>query len=78
MKEKELSFEKALERLEKIVEELENGELALDDSLKRYEEGVRLAQVCQKKLDKAKSRIELLMKKDDASFTTKDFDEAES
>lgn len=75
MKEKELSFEKALERLEKIVEELENGELALDDSLKRYEEGVRLAKDCQKKLDKAKAKIELLMKKDDGSFITQDFDQ---
>lgn len=74
---KEISFEKALEKLEKIVEELETGDLALDDSIKKYEEGIKLAQACQKKLDKAKEKIETLVKKDDGTFQKKPFEEIE-
>lgn len=71
---KDISFEKALEKLEKTVDELESGDLALDSSLKKYEEGIKLARMCQEKLDKAKKRIETLMKKDDGSFSTELFD----
>lgn len=52
----EQSFEKALERLEKIVSELESGELSLDEALKRYEEGIRLVQACSKKLETAQKK----------------------
>jgi len=45
---KNLKFEKGLEDLEKIVQDLESGELALEDALKRYEKGVQLSQVLQK------------------------------
>ncbi len=76
MKEKEASFEKALEKLEKTVDALEAGELSLDDSLKKYEEGVKLARTCQEKLEKAKKRIETLVKDDD-KFSTELFDEKE-
>jgi exodeoxyribonuclease VII small subunit len=72
---KEISFEKALEKLEKIVEELETGDLSLDTSLKKYEEGIKLAGACQKKLDKAKEKIELLMKKDSGRFVKESFEE---
>jgi len=68
-----MSFEKALEKLEEIVEILENGELSLEDSLKTYEEGVTLANTCQEKLEKAKQKIETLTKKKDGSFETKPF-----
>ena len=73
-KPKELNFEKALEKLEKIVKELEEGELALEDSLKKYEEGVGLTVFCQEKLDKAKQRIEVLMKDKKGKFIKKDFE----
>ncbi len=56
------SFEKDLERLEKIVEALEQGELSLDESLKRFEEGIRLAKRCEKALTDAEKRIEILLK----------------
>lgn len=53
----EMKFEKALERLEKIVEELEKEELSLEDSLKKYEEGIKLIQICSKKLDQTKTQL---------------------
>ncbi|MCK5451414.1 MAG: exodeoxyribonuclease VII small subunit [Candidatus Omnitrophica bacterium] len=72
---KETSFEKTVEKLEQIIEELENGELSLDVSLKKYEEGVKLARNCRKKLDEAKKKIDVLIKKDDDLFEEKIFDE---
>ena len=58
--ENEIKFEKALSELEKIVEQLESGELALDEALKRYEEGVKLSRICTKKLTEAEKKIEVL------------------
>jgi len=71
----EQSFEKSLERLEKIVSELENGELSLDEALKRYEEGIKLVQVCSKKLDTAQKKVELLTKTPQGKFQLKPFEE---
>ncbi|PIQ86445.1 MAG: exodeoxyribonuclease VII small subunit [Candidatus Omnitrophica bacterium CG11_big_fil_rev_8_21_14_0_20_45_26] len=56
----EIKFEKAVANLEKIVEELESGELDLDQALKRYEEGVKLSRACTKKLAEAEKKIEIL------------------
>ncbi|MFH1878232.1 MAG: exodeoxyribonuclease VII small subunit [Candidatus Omnitrophota bacterium] len=70
----EISFEKALEKLETIVEELETGDLTLDVSLKKYEEGIVLARKCHEKLDKAKAKVELLIKKEGKGFDTETFD----
>lgn len=72
---KEVSFEKALEKLEKIVSELEDGDMALDSSLKKYEEGVKLARMCQEKLDKARKKIETLVKKENGTFGLEPFSE---
>jgi len=58
----ELKFEKALERLEKIVEELESGNIPLEEALKKYEEGVRLSRACSEKLTQAEKKIEVLTK----------------
>ena len=76
----EIKFEKALERLEKIVDDLETGNIALDDALKKYEEGVKLSRACQQKLLQAEKKIELLSKNLDGSvkkvpFDAEDFDE---
>lgn len=60
--EPELKFEKALERLEKIVEDLESGTLTLEEALKRYEEGVKLSRLCTQKLAQAENKIEVLTK----------------
>lgn len=74
----EVSFEKALERLEKIVEALEAGELALEEALKRYEEGVKLVRICQDRLSKVEKRIEVLRKNLDGSLEAVPFEEERS
>jgi exodeoxyribonuclease VII small subunit len=56
------TFEAALSRLEQIVQRLEKGELALEESLVLYEEGVRLSRVCHGKLEEAEGKIEILLK----------------
>lgn len=58
----EIKFEAALERLEDIVSKLEEGSLSLDEALKSYEEGVKLARVCTKQLNEAEKKIEILTK----------------
>ena len=61
--EKDASFEKSLERLETIVEEMESGKLGLDDLLLRFEEGQGLLKTCNRKLNEVERRIEVLIKK---------------
>ncbi len=70
----EIKFEKAMERLEKIVEDLEAGNLSLDEALKRYEEGIRLSRTCQKKLGEAEKKIEILTRSLDGSLKREPFD----
>ena len=55
-------FEDALKQLEDIVARLEKGELALEDSLRLYEQGIGLARLCHAKLEEAEGRIEVLIK----------------
>jgi exodeoxyribonuclease VII small subunit len=57
---RDLSFEEAMERLEKIVEEMESSKLPLEELIVRYEEGIRLIGVCNQRLAAAESRIETL------------------
>ncbi len=63
MKEKQ-EFEDDIKRLQKIVEELASGKLTLGESLKKYEEGIKLAQSCSATLNEAERKVESLMKKD--------------
>ncbi len=56
------SFEVALERLQVSVKKLESGELSLEDSLKQFEEGVKLTRICQEYLKAAEQKIEVLAK----------------
>ncbi len=63
--EKEMKFEKALERLEEIVQTLEKGDMPLEDSLKVFEEGIKLSHLCMAKLDEAEKRVEILVKDKD-------------
>ncbi len=56
----EIKFEKAMKRLEHIVEELEKGELDIDKSLEIFEEGIKMSRVCAKKLSEAEAKIEKL------------------
>ena len=57
-------FEDCLDRLEKIVNDLEKGELPLEKALGLFEEGVQLSNSCRKELDTAEGKIEILMKQD--------------
>ncbi len=59
---KNQTFEMSLKELEKIVRRLENGDLALEESLKLFEDGVKLARECQERLNQAERRIEVLLK----------------
>ncbi len=59
---KNLDFESALEKLQKIVEELEKGGLSLDQTLAEFNQGMQLLKFCNQKLDKAEKKIELMLK----------------
>lgn len=65
---KEIPFEESLLRLEQIVDQMEEGQINLDDSLKRYEEAMSLIRHCQDKLQNAEKKIELLQKNKDGSL----------
>lgn len=71
----EIKFEEALKKLEKIVGDLENGDIPLEEALEKYQEGIRLSGVCQKKLEAAKKKVEILLKAEDGSLELKPFDE---
>jgi len=57
-----MTFESALEELENAANKLESGELGLDDSIKEFEKGIKLARYCQQKLEEAERKIEILQK----------------
>ncbi len=76
MKEKQ-NFEDDIKKLQKIVEELASGKLTLGESLRKYEEGIKLAQGCQQTLADAQRKVELLMKKD-GKFSLDKFEDEES
>lgn len=64
MPKKEISFENAMERLEEIANLLENGDFSLEESLKLYEEGIKLINICNSKLEKVESSIKIILNKD--------------
>lgn len=69
-----MDFETKLNRLEEIVEKMEGGDLPLEDSLKMFEEGVRLARECQTQLNAAEQRVKVLTAVDsDGNAETTDF-----
>jgi exodeoxyribonuclease VII small subunit len=67
------SFEESLRKLENIVEQLERGDLALEESLRLFEEGVGLSSTCKKELDAAEGKVEMLVKQRDGSLKTEPF-----
>ena len=67
------SFEGSLDRLEKIVKELENGNLPLERALELFEEGMKLSENCRRQLDSAESRIEMLVRKADGRVVAEPF-----
>ncbi|MFZ3091406.1 MAG: exodeoxyribonuclease VII small subunit [Nitrospirota bacterium] len=75
---KEIRFEEAIRRLEEIVNRLETGDIPLDDSIKLFEEGVKLYQICLKRLDEAEKKVEILLKDKNGIRLLKPFELKES
>ena len=73
----EKKFEASLERLEEIVKKLETGDLPLEQSLKLFEEGVKLARACNKRLEEAERKVEILLKDRAGNLTAEPFEEEE-
>jgi exodeoxyribonuclease VII small subunit len=69
----EKKFEEAMERLEQIVETLESGDLALDQSLKIFEEGMGLVNFCTKKLEEAEQKVTILIKESEGKWAQQPF-----
>ena len=69
----EIKFEKAMTRLENIIEELERGDLDIDKSLEIFEEGIKMSRLCSKKLSEAEAKIEKLSKGEKGDLITELF-----
>ncbi len=67
-------FERSLARLEEVVRRLENANLSLDEAMKLFEEGVELSRECQKQLEQAEGRVEVLLKKADGKMAAEPFE----
>ncbi|HEV2324250.1 MAG TPA: exodeoxyribonuclease VII small subunit [Terracidiphilus sp.] len=67
------SFEESLKKLETIVDQLEKGDLSLEESLKLFEEGVGLSTACKQELDAAEGKVEMLIKQRDGSLKAEPF-----
>ena len=67
-------FEDALNKLEKIVSQLEEGDISLEESLKLFEEGIRLSRICNQKLDEVEKRVEILIKDKEGVLKPQRFD----
>lgn len=72
-----LNFEEAMGKLEKIVEDLESGNLSLEDSVKSFEEGIELSRLCKKKLESAENRVKVIVEKAGGEFDLELFEESE-
>jgi exodeoxyribonuclease VII small subunit len=76
-REAELNFEGAMDRLEKIVEQMESGKLPLEDLIVRYEEGMKLVKTCQERLANAEQKIEIITRNSAGKAEVKEFDPAQ-
>ncbi len=77
MARKKEKFEEALQKLEAIVAQMEEGDLPLEETLKAFEEGVRIARFCANKLDEAERKVEKLMRDQAGKLQTTSFSEEE-
>lgn len=71
---KKPDFEKSLARLEEVVRRLESPQLSLDEAMTLFEEGVALSRECQKQLEEAEGRVEILLKKADGKISAEPFE----
>ena len=67
------NFEESLRQLESIVAQLERGDLPLEDSIKLFEDGIRLSAVCKQELDAAEGKVQILLKQRDGSMKAEPF-----
>jgi exodeoxyribonuclease VII small subunit len=67
------TFEQSMKQLERIVQELEEGDLPLEKAIKKFEEGMRLTQLCSEKLDETEKKISILLKNSEGQLTEKPF-----
>src|ERR1700746_3651945 len=70
----DLNFEGAMDRLEKIVEQMESGKLPLEDLILRYEEGMNLVKICQERLANAEQKIEIIARNSAGKPVVKEFE----
>jgi exodeoxyribonuclease VII small subunit len=66
-------FEDALNKLEKIVSQMERGDISLEESLKLFEEGIRLSRICNEKLEEAEKRVDILLKGENGTLRAEPF-----
>lgn len=71
-----LSFEQAMEQLERVVAELESGDVPLEKAIELFQDGMKLSQLCSQKLEQVERKIEMLIEQD-GQLTKKDFDPLE-
>jgi exodeoxyribonuclease VII small subunit len=71
---KKPDFERSLARLEEVVRTLESPQLSLDEAMKLFEEGVALSRECQKQLEEAEGKVEILLKKADGKLEAEPFE----
>lgn len=74
MKEKDLTFEEAMENLEKVVTDLESGELSLEQSVTQFKKGMELSNYCSKLLDDAEKTISILVEQRDGTMQEENFE----
>ena len=67
------TFEQSMKQLERIVQELEGGDLPLETAIKKFEEGMKLTKLCSKKLDETEKKVSILMKDADGRISEKPF-----
>jgi exodeoxyribonuclease VII small subunit len=70
----ETKFEDSMKRLEEIVQDLEKGDVSLEEALKAFEEGMNLVGICSTKLEEAERKVQILIKEADGRITRKPFD----
>ncbi len=73
MSDSSFDFEKSLANLEQLVEQMEAGDLSLEESLKAFESGIKLTRQCQTALDKAEQKVQILLGQD-GEIVAQDFD----
>jgi len=76
-REAEPNFEGAMDRLEKIVEQMESGKLPLEDLIVRYEEGMKLVKICQERLANAEQKIEIITRNSAGKPVVREFEPAQ-